>query len=122
MLDRRTGIILRRIDFFCSDGNYHIIDSDELLSALSPNEKLSSEALKDIITYLAGHDYITIKYCDGKTYCVRPLPAGKIYLERTEQKRKEYSMKYIYPFFPSFLGAFVGAFLAALIIIALVKR
>jgi len=121
MLDRRTGIILKRIDSLCADGNYHIIEADELTCALPSGEVFGKEALKDILVYLAEHDYVNIKYCDGKTYCVCPLPAGRIYLERAEQRRKEYSMKYIYPFFPSFFGALVGAFVAALAIILLLK-
>lgn len=121
MLDRRTEIILKKIDGLCSDGNYHIIESDELICALPQGDGLNAEALRDILKYLCEHDYVNIKYCDGKTYCVCPLPAGRIYLERTEQRRKEYSAKYIYPFIPSFLGALVGAFIAALMVMLLVR-
>lgn len=121
MLDRRTEILLRRIDELCADGSYHIIEAEELTCALPAADSLSDEALRDILKYLCEHDYVNIKYCDGVTYCVCPLPAGRIYLERAAQRRKEYSVKYIYPFVPSFLGAIVGAFIAALIIIALVR-
>jgi len=121
MLDRRTEIILRRIDELCSDGNYHIIEFEELVASLPYCDDLNDEALRDILKYLRDHDYVNIKYSDGGTYCVCPLPAGRIYLERTAQRRREYSAKYIYPFIPSFFGALVGAFIAALILIAVLN-
>lgn len=112
---------MKRIDELCNDGKYKIIDEQDLISSFPSDYNVTRESLKEMLSYLYEHNYINIKYSDGGMYCVCPLPAGRIFLEKSKEVSNENKNKYLLPALVSFFGAFTGAFFAALAVILTLK-
>ncbi len=115
MLDRRTAILLQRINELCADGGYKILETEELLSAFSPELAQSEEGLDGMLSHLKENEYISLKYADTVrgVYCLSPLPSGRLYAEKVLQKRMEKVKNFQKTLLVNFLGSFLGALLGA---------
>lgn len=114
MLDERTAFLLRRINELCSDGNYKVLEREDLLSAF-PDYLREEEGLDGMLSYLKEHEYVDIRYADGERgiYCLYPLPPGRLYAEKVNEKRAEREKNFKKNLLVTFLGAFAGALLGA---------
>ena len=115
MLDKRTECLLQRINSLCADGNYKVLDKDDLLTAFPPYLAQSKEGLNSILSYLREHEYVSVKYADAERgiYCLYPLPAGRLYSERLSERKAEAALNFKKVLFATFFGAFAGALLGA---------
>lgn len=115
MLDRRTAILLQKINELCADGKYKVLDKDDLLSAFPAYLSQGEDGLDGMISYLGEHEYVDIKYVDREkgVYCLYPLPAGRLYAERTQDKREEKKQSFRKSLLVSFFGALAGAALGS---------
>ncbi|MBR7099636.1 MAG: hypothetical protein IKC91_00570 [Clostridia bacterium] len=115
MLDRRTALLLQKINLLCVDGSYKILEKDELLSAFPAYLPQGEEGLAAMLQYLKEHEYIDVRYADKErgVYCLYPLPAGRLYAESVtnEQAKEARELKRI--LLAAFLSAFVGSTLGA---------
>lgn len=111
MLDGRGTILLNRINELCRDGNYKVVERADLLSAFPSVLAQGAEGLDGIIGYLAEHEYIDVKYADRENgvYCLYPLPAGRLYIEKSQTENDEKKKNLLRFFLSALLGGFVGA-------------
>lgn len=112
---------MEQLEKLCGDGKYKIIDEHDLTSSFPSDYNVTRESLKEMLSYLYEHDYINIKYSDGGMYCICPLPAGRIFLEKKKEVSNEYKTRYLLPASFAFFGSFTGAFIATLILILIFK-
>lgn len=115
MLDRRTAFLLRRINELCADGNYKVVEKEDLLSAFPAYEQKGEEGLDGMLSYLKEHEYVDIRYADKERgiYCLYPLPPGRLYAEKMNEKREEAEKNIKKELLVTFFGAFAGALLGA---------
>ena len=111
MLDRRTAVLLQKINLLCVDGNYKILEKEELLSAFPSYLPQGEEGLDGMLKYLQEHEYIDVRYADKErgVYCLYPLPAGRLYAEKVSQKKAETANGIKKILLVTFFGAFAGA-------------
>jgi hypothetical protein len=88
MLDKKTSNVLGAVNEQCKDNNYVVIKNEDITPHLTKKNKLSNDAIKETISYLAEREYIKLKYADEGTYCLTILPKGRLFDE--EQKEKHY--------------------------------
>ncbi len=110
MLDGRTAILLNRINELCRDGNYKVIERGELLSAFPAYLSQGAEGLDGLLSYLAEHEYIDVKYADreGGVYCLYPLPAGRLFVEKQEAQAREKEKNLVRFFLSALAGGLLG--------------
>lgn len=86
MPDRRTAILLQRINDLCAEGKYEVIERAELLF---PGEE--DKVLDNMLDYLKKNEYVDVQYADPErgVYCLYPLPSGRSYAEKMESSRLE---------------------------------
>ena len=100
--------ILKTILRDCSDG-YGVFEVEELNSVVP---KLTQKQIRSVLKHLEVSGYISIKYCDEKSYCLAPLQKAK---QLFENKKRFNVWKYLVLFLIVFTSSFLGAFIALLI-------
>jgi len=122
MLDIRSKSVLNFLIKECSEGDYKIIDVDDILSSLPDNFNLDREIVFQIIKYLEYSEYVSVKYSDDEQFCLCPLPFGRQFIEKDKnQSKNKESIKnigkkiYFYAFFCALLGSFLGTLIYNLI-------
>lgn len=120
MLDKRSSILLEKINELCEDGGYKIFDEEDLLSCFPEKYKTDADALAQTVRYLREHKYIDVKYAEGGMYCLCPLPEGRMYFENVKDARgKSFRLRrdtVLLTVLGAFLGAFTGSILVWLMI------
>lgn len=113
LLDGRTAFLLQRINELCADGNYKVVEKEDLISAFPDSHMQGEEGLDGMLTYLQEHEYVDIKYADRErgVYCLYPLPPGRLYAEKIYEKRREEGKNFKKVWLATFFGAFAGALL-----------
>lgn len=113
MPDEQTKFLLQRITELCADGNYKVVEREDLLSALPSG--MQEGDLDGMLSALQAQEYVDIKYADRArgVYCLFPLPSGRNYAERLREKRFEEEEKTRRSLLVSFFGAFAGGALGA---------
>lgn len=114
MLDKRTGILLEKLNALCARTAFCIVEEEELLTAGE-----DGESVKGMLGFLQDRGYLELGYAENGEYCVRILPEGRLYSERAaaeknEEKRRS-RRETLCAFFGALLGAFLGGGLIALI-------
>lgn len=109
MLDENSAALLAAINNACPDGGFVILEESELKRALKEGEDVSRG-----VAYLEEKKLIELRYAEDGTYCVRTMPAGRSYAERTAYERRERVRTRRETLFFAFLGSFAGGLLAAL--------
>ena len=84
MLDRRTERLLQKLNALCINAAFCIVEEDELLF-----EGEDSESVKGMLGFLQDRGYLELSYAQGGEYCVRILPEGRLYSERSAAERRE---------------------------------
>lgn len=115
MLDLRTSVLLEAINTYCSEGSYRVVERAELLDYFPEKYAVDGEGLSHMLEFLQQRQYIDIKYADDSVCCVSPLPAGRLYFEKSQEEKTENYLRYRRVALASLIGAFVGAFLAGLL-------
>ena len=114
MLDRRTGILLNKLNELCTSTSFNMIEGKDLLL-----EGEDGDSLKSIIDFLADKGYLELRYAEDEEYCVRMLPEGRLYSERAALEKREEARRSrketVYAFFGALIGAFIGGGIVALI-------
>lgn len=113
MLDKRTVVLLNKINELSSEGSYKIVDEEELLSCFPAKMKVDAEGLRQILSYLKNHRYIDLKYAEEGVYCVCPLPEGRMYFENAKQVKSDSFRRRRDTVLMTAIGAFVGAFVGS---------
>lgn len=119
MLDKRTERILDIINNKCEDGAYKVLESQDIIAALDGPAQVDTDSLSDIIDYLCEREYVRCKYSDKGTYCIAPLPRGRMYYEKKEEQqrsRTSYRRLVVLAFLGSLLGGALGAAVHAFIL------
>lgn len=118
MLDNSSKKILKFLVKECGEGNYKIIDLDDILLSQNKKNTYTKENLRQIISHLEVGNYISVKYSDEEQYCICTLPFGRQYIETIEDqeqnkkiltklgKRNNLTMMLF-----AFLGSFMGTLL-----------
>ncbi len=118
-MDKRTNKLLERINALCS-GAFRIVEEEELLAAFSREDGVDGEGVRRMLAFLEAGGYVAVEYDEAGVYCVRPLPAGRLYFERTrqEQAKKRRTVRFFALIAGgcAFLGAFLGGALALLLV------
>lgn len=121
MLDKRTGILLGKINEICSEGSYKVVEEGELLSCFPARYAVDRDGLATMMTYLEEHSYIDVRYAEEGVYCVTPLPEGRKYTESAREERTTSFRRrrdtVLLTAVGAFLGAFAGAILAGIVMI-----
>ncbi len=86
MPDRLTDALLMRVGEL---NGVTMLDEGELLSLFPPKAGVDRRSAEDMLFYLAERKFVEVEYAAEGTYCIRPLPEGRLYLERAAEKRKE---------------------------------
>ncbi len=115
MLDSRTALLLQRINSLCADENYKIVDKDELSGAFPASLVPTAAGLDGMLEYLKENAYVDVRYADRQrgVYCLLPLPAGRLYSEKEQEKRAEATGNFRKLLLASLVGSFAGALLGA---------
>ena len=115
MLDERSEILLGAINEMCAGGTFKIVESDELARLVPGYEG----DVGRIVTYLAERRLIELRYAEDDAYCVRTMPEGRSYVERTERERRERAKSrrevLVFSAFGAFIGGMVATFLVFLV-------
>ena len=114
MLDRRTGILLQKLNALCTGASFCMVEESELLF-----ENEDSESIKGMLDFLEDKGYLQLRYAQNGEYCVRILPEGRLYFERAAAQRYEEERRSrreaLYAFFGALIGGIVSGGLVALI-------
>lgn len=114
MLDERTAALLNHINTLCADGTYQIVEQEELLSCFSAKIGMDEESLAKTVSYLQENGYLDVKYAQDGTYCLCPLPEGRMYVERARAAKSDVSRRRRDIVLMTAIGAFIGAFVGSL--------
>jgi hypothetical protein len=119
MLDGRTAVLLQKINEWCADGKYKVLEREDFLSAF-PAYLQEEEGVDGMLSYLAEHEYIDIQYSDRErgVYCLYPLPAGRLYAERIHESLEEKRSALRKNLLVSFLGGLAGALVGSGVVAA----
>ena len=115
MLDRRTGTLLQKLNALCTSASFCIVAEEDLIF-----EGEDSESIKGMLGFLQDRGYLKLSYAEEGEYCVRILPEGRLYFERSaaeirkEQRRAR--SESLSAFFGALGGALIGGGLVALIV------
>jgi hypothetical protein len=114
MLDGRTAVLLQKINEWCADGKYKVLEREDFLSAF-PAYLQEEEGVDGMLSYLAEHEYIDIRYSDRErgVYCLYPLPAGRLYAERIRDDLQTERSALRKNLLVSFLGGLAGALIGS---------
>ncbi len=111
MLDERSAALLAAVNDACTGGGFKIIEQEELARALPGGE----DDVGKTLSFLAENNFIELRYAEEGTYCVRPMPAGRTFLERSQREKREREQSRRDVLFHAAIGAFLGGFAAALL-------
>ncbi len=112
MLDETSGALLAKLNALCEGGGFKIIESAELCRMLPVEETELSRRM----AYLAEKRLIELRYAEEGMYCVRTLPAGRVYAEAAAREARESLKNRRTLFFGAALGAFLGGSLAGIVV------
>ncbi len=116
MLDRRTGLLLEKLNALCARAAFCIVEEGELLFAGE-----DGESVKGMLGFLQDRGYLELGYAEGGEYCVRILPEGRLYFERAAAERREERRRNrretLCGFFGALLGALLGGGIVALVVL-----
>lgn len=107
VLDKRSIKLLTYLTVVCEDGNFKVIERQDLAKAVS--KKADSETVQSIVKFLQDNDMIDKKYSDETKYCLAVFPKGRVYIETLRDKKQEVVISRRLARF-----IIVGSFLAAL--------
>ena len=114
MLDTRTGQMLEKLNALCARSAVCIVEEEELISSGE-----DGESVKGMLGFLKDRGYLELSYAEAGEYCVRILPEGRLYSERTAAEKREEARRtrreVLCTFFGALLGAFLGGGLTALV-------
>ncbi len=113
MLDRRTGLLLNKINELCDGGSYMIVEESELLSCFPERYGVDGDGLAQMLRHLEERRMVDIKYSDGGVYCLCPLPDGRLYFENEKKERGDVFRRRRDTVLLTVLGAFLGAFIGS---------
>ena len=113
MTDERTCALIAAVGSLCEGGGFKILEEREL-TRLFP---ASAEELARLMDFLAAQRLIELRYADGGTYCVRVLPAGRMFAEREAQKLRDERETRRAVFGAAALGGALGGVIAALLVL-----
>lgn len=120
IMNKKALAVLAAINNTSKDGEAVIIEKDELICAIPHNLRSEEGEINDILKDLTLTGLIKLKYQDGDTYCVTPLPKGKLIVEseKDEDLDTSITVKIDYKRIAkiAFLFSFLGSLLAGLII------
>lgn len=119
MLDRRTSIILTKVNELCGSGGYTIVEKGELISAFPQESAPSDEELSRILGYLKTQGCLDLRYAEEGVYCICPLPEGRRYFEWAQCEKRENRLHLWGAMMVSALSALIGSFLGALVAVAI---
>jgi hypothetical protein len=113
MLDGRTAVLLQKINEWCEDGKYKVLERADFLAAFPVYQE--EEGVDGMLSYLAEHEYIDIRYSDQERgiYCLYPLPAGRSYAERLQDEQQNERSTLRKNLLVSFLGGLAGALIGS---------
>lgn len=115
MLDKRTGVLLSKLNEVCAEGSFKLVEEDELLSCFPARFGVDKEGLAQIMTYLEEHKYVEIRYAEEGEYCVCVLPEGRKYSETVREEKTTSSRRRRDTVLMTAVGAFLGAFVGAIL-------
>ena len=118
-LDLRTEKFFELLNELCKDGNYKVLEIEEILSMLPKKYHFSYKDLQNMLKYLSEHDFIDVKFVDEKSLCVASLPKGRLHLEnqlKEDRAANTYKKLFIASMVVSGLMSFVGAFVATILL------
>ena len=113
MPDTLSDLLLARINE-CGEGSFTILEEGELLDLFPEGTGVQGEELRAMLSALRDRRFIDLQYAEEGMYCVKPLPAGKLYFEEKQERRRDRACRRRDAFLFSLLGAFLGALLGAL--------
>lgn len=116
MLDKRTQTLLNKINEYCPEGSYKVIDKDDFIDFFPSKQNVDAEAVDNMLKYLAEREYIDIKYSQDDTYCLCSLPKGRVVTESVVLDKKEKKKTTKNYLLIVFLGAFFGAMVGSIIV------
>ena len=115
MLDRRTGLLLKKLNALCQSAAFCMVEEEDLIF-----EGEDGESVKGMLGFLEDRGYLELSYAEEGEYCVRILPEGRLYSERAAAEKQEEIRRgrreTLCSFLGALLGAFVGGGLIALIV------
>jgi hypothetical protein len=120
MLDKKTARFLAKLNQFCADGSYKIIEKSEPHGALNAKAGGEPGALAQLLRYLSDNELIDVKYTDEAVCCLSVLPKGRVALEERHKsraggvRRPDLVLIALVSFAASFFGAFVAVILGGL--------
>lgn len=111
MLDERSEALLSAVNGLCPDGGFKIVEEQELARSVP----MEAGDVGRLLSYLAEKDFIEIRYAEAGTYCVRTMPAGRSYAERSAYEKAERARGRRDTLLYSAFGAFIGGVLVSLL-------
>ena len=94
---------------------YLIISVNEIILEFPLSYAITKEAVSEMILTLKNNGYISVKYNDGESLCLKCNEKGIVFLESNEKceiTKKDTNFKIFgLCFFASLLGAFLGVLL-----------
>ncbi len=118
MLENRYEIILRKLNDFCPNTLYKIVETGDI--GTGSEIALSPQTVQEGIFYLHEQNYIDLKYhsVDGGVYCIAVLEKGRRYCSQTHQTSHPCPRFQVFlPALAAFLGGLVGGVVTALIVV-----
>ncbi len=110
-MDEDALDLLSAVNALCEGANWRILDETELSERL-PHGR--AENIAALLERLEARRFIEMRYAEGGTYCIRPLPAGRAYAARAREEAVSAAVREHRAFRTAFLGGLAGAFLGAL--------
>lgn len=120
MLDKRTSLLLAKINELCAEGGFKIVEEEELLSCFPEKYGVTEEELSSMVKFLSDHRYIDVRYAEADVYCLCPLPEGRMYFENVHEANVGSARRRRDTVLFTFLGAFFGALLGSALCVLLI--
>ncbi len=117
MAEGLACVLLRRLEEF-GEGGFTLLDEEELLALFPPKAKIDKEGAEKLLFSLAERKLVEVEYAAEGTYCVRPLPEGRLALERAAEERREGRKARLFTALFSALGGAAGGFLGTALAVA----
>ncbi len=116
MLDKRSIALLNLINSKCDSSGYKIFSFDELLPLLPARLSLDGEGIKESLSHLSNHEFVSVKYQDESEVCLRPLIKGRVAVENIAEKTENEKFLKRSLFWFAFVGSLLGGIVSSILL------
>ena len=120
MLSKECVFLLNYINQNASE-EYLIISVEDILLEFPASYGISKSLINEMILILKNDGFISVKYNDGESFCVKSKEKGLLYEEQNKQIKISNKITHFKSFGWALFGGFLGAFLGTILLLIIIK-